>query len=185
MVSWINKLYRSFKFYFYNSFITNFPSYTIRTVYLKNVLKIDIGRKTAIHMGCFFAGSFIKIGSHCVVARKCYLDGRAGQITIGNNVSIAPEVCIYSMSHDINSRVFGVIVKPVMIEDFVWIASRVMIMPGVTAGKGCVMAAGSVVSKDVEEFSVVAGNPAKKIAERTKDLDYSLEYFPFFNSDIQ
>jgi len=136
-------------------------------------------------MGCFFTGNNIKIGSNTVIARNCYFDGRAGLIDIKNNVSIAPEVCIITMSHQVNSPDFDTIVKPVLIEDYVWVGTRAMIMPGVIAGQGCVLAAASVVTKSVDPYTVVAGSPAKKIGERTKDLNYSLNYFPFFNTDIQ
>ncbi len=59
-----------------------------------------------------------------------------------------------------------------------------MIMPGVTLGRGCVVGAGSVVTKDVPPYTIVAGVPAKKIGERTKDRDYRVEYFPCFNTDM-
>jgi acetyltransferase-like isoleucine patch superfamily enzyme len=173
------------KYYFYNGFLTNFPSYKLRTWYLRNVLKIQIGKGTAIHSGCFFAGNNIIIGSNTVVARNCYFDGRAGLITIKNNVSIAPEAYILTMSHSVESPDFDVVIKPVVIEDYVWIGARVMVLPGVMAGIGCVMAAASVVTKSVDPYTIVAGSPAKKIGERTKDLSYKLHYFPFFNSDIQ
>ncbi|MGZ3756199.1 MAG: acyltransferase [Mucilaginibacter sp.] len=175
----------AFKYYFFNSFLTNFPSYSVRTGYLRKVLKISIGTDTAIHMGCFFAGNNINIGSNTVIARNCYLDGRAGLIDIRNNVSIAPEAYIVSMSHSVHSSSFDTVIKPVLIEDYVWVGARVMILPGVVAGTGCVLAAASVVTKSVEPYAIVAGSPAKKIGERTRDLDYNLSYFPFFNSDIQ
>lgn len=185
LISYLNRFAQGFKYYFYNSYLTKFLSYYIRTAYLRNILKIKIGKNTSIHMGCFFAGSKIRIGDNCVIARHCYLDGRIGQIDIHNNVSIAPEAYILSMSHDINSPTFGILIKPVIIEDFVWIASRVMIMPGVCVSKGSVIAAGSVVTKNVDAYSIVAGCPAKRIGERIKELSYTLKYFPFFNSDIQ
>ena len=147
-------------------------------------MKISIGQHTAIHMGCFFAGSNISIGSNTVVARSCYFDGRVGKVCIGNNVSIAPECYILSMTHKTNSPTFDWIAKEVVIEDYVWLGARCMIMPGVIAQIGSVLAAGAVVSRDVEAYTIVGGVPARKIGTRVKDLDYSLSYFPFFNSDI-
>jgi|GEM_PF-3754773 len=64
------------KYYFYNSWLTNFPSYRVRTFYLRKFLRISIGEYTAIHMGCFFTGINISIGSNAVVACSCYFDGR-------------------------------------------------------------------------------------------------------------
>jgi acetyltransferase-like isoleucine patch superfamily enzyme len=174
----------AFKYYFYNNFLTNFPSYKIRTGYLRRALKIQVGHETSIHMGCFFTGNNIKIGSNTVIARNCYFDGRSGLIDIKNNVSIAPEAYILTMSHSVHSPTFDAVVKPVTIEDYVWIGAKVMILPGVTAGEGCVLAAASVVTKSVEPYAIVAGSPAKVIGERTKGLNYKLVYFPFFNTDI-
>ena len=143
-----------------------------------------MGKHTSINMGCFFSGNNIRIGDNTVVARKCYLDGRTGLITIKNNVSIAPETYILSMTHQVNSPVFDTISKDVTIDDYVWIGARVLILPGVHAGKGSVLGAGAVVTKNVEAYDIVAGSPAKKIGERTKDLNYSLSYFPYFSGDI-
>lgn len=183
--SFLVRFILALKYYAYNSFITNVPSYKIRTLFLKKILKIKIGEETSIHMGCFFAGNNINIGKNSVIARKCYLDGRAGTIEIGDNVSIAPECSIISMSHSIESPTFETVMKPVVLSNYAWLGSRVMIMAGVTVGEGGVAAAGAVVTKDIEAYTVVGGIPAKKIAERVKDLNYKLNYFPFFNTDIQ
>jgi maltose O-acetyltransferase len=180
----INNFFKALAFYIYNSWLTNFPSYKIRTFYLRQVLKISIGKKSSIHMGCFFAGNEIIIGSNTVIARKCYLDGRAGLITICNNVSMAPECYILSMTHLVNSSSFEAVSKAVLIEDYTWLGARCMVMPGVHTGIGSVLAASSVVTKNVDAYTVVAGVPAKKIADRNRNLDYQLSYFPYFNSDI-
>lgn len=182
-----NKLFtilEAFKYYFYNSFLTNFPSYSIRNLYLRNVLKITIGKDTAIHMGCFFAGANIEIGTNTVIARNCYIDGRSGLVKIHNNVSIAPDTHIISMTHDANSPIFATISKPVIIEDYVWIGTRATILLGVTLREGSVVGAASVVTKDVEQYTIVVGSPAKSIGLRNKNLKYKLSYFSLFNSDI-
>ena len=67
-----------------------------------------------------------------------------------------------------------------MIGNRVWIGYRAMILPGVTIGEGAVVGAGAVVTKDVESFSIVAGNPARRIGERNQDLNYRLKYDPRF-----
>jgi acetyltransferase-like isoleucine patch superfamily enzyme len=156
----------------------------LRTFYLRKVLKIKIGRGTAIHHGCFFSGSNIEIGSNTVIARKCYLDGRVGKITINSNVSIAPEAYILSLTHDKDSPTFSTLARPVVIEDYCWIGARVLILPGVTLGRGSIAGAGSVVTRSVDPYHVAAGNPAKVIGKRHEDLRYTLKYFPLFNTDI-
>jgi len=71
--------------------------------------------------------------------------------------------------------------KPVVIEDYAWVATRAMILPGVTIGQGAVVAAGSVVTKDVEPKSIVAGNPARCIRERKGIQRYTLNYARLFH----
>lgn len=115
----------------------------------------------------------ISIGSYCNVNKHCILDGR-GSLTIGNNVDIALDVHIWTEQHDYNNPEFRAITAPVYIRDYVWIASRATILPGVTVGKGAVIACGAVVTKDVPEYSIVAGVPAKVIGKRNPNFNYRL-----------
>ena len=85
-----------------------------------------------------------------------------GGIEIGNNVQIGPHVSIITNNHDINDR--DVLrCKSVVIEDGVWIGAGATILPGVHIGKNAVIGSAAVVTKDVEENSIVAGNPARLI----------------------
>ncbi len=170
-------------FYCYNGFVSHVPFYGIRHWYLRRVLRIAIGPKSAIHMGCFFTGNNIHIGNDTVINRDTYLDGR-GKLSIGSKVAISPNAYIITLDHDPQSECFSALPEPVVIEDYVWIGARAMVLPGITIRKGAVIGAGAVVTKDVEEFSIVAGVPAKTIGKRTAALDYSPRYFPFFNTDI-
>jgi acetyltransferase-like isoleucine patch superfamily enzyme len=174
----------AFTVYIYNNFITHFPSYKLRLWYLRHIVRIQIGRNTAIHMGCFFTGKRIVIGDNSVINRNCYLDGRGG-VEIGDNVSLSPETWIASLTHDPNDPMFGVIPKKVCVGNYVWVGMRAMILPGVTLGEGCVVGAGSVVTKDVGPFTMVAGSPAHFLGERNRDLRYTLSYFPYFDTDVQ
>ena len=79
---------------------------------------------------------------------------------------------IWTAQHDYRSRTFAAAGGPVVIEDFVWLGPRAIVLPGVTIGKGAVVAAGAVVTKDVAPYAVVAGVPAVKVRERPHDLDY-------------
>lgn len=115
----------------------------------------------------------ISIGKYCNINKRVVLDGRGG-LTIGNCVDIAQEVNIWTEQHDYNSSTFEAVVSPVIVKDFVWIASRATILPGVTIGKGAVVACGSIVTKDVPDYTVVAGIPAKVIGKRTQELKYKL-----------
>ena len=85
-----------------------------------------------------------------------------GGIEIGNNVQIGPHVTIITNNHDISDR--DVLrCRPVLIEDGVWIGAGATILPGVHIGKNAVIGSAAVVTKDVEENSIVAGNPARLI----------------------
>jgi acetyltransferase-like isoleucine patch superfamily enzyme len=81
---------------------------------------------------------------------------------------------IWTLHHDYNSADFAQIGQPVIIEDYVWLCSRSIILPGVTVGKGAVVAAGAVVTRNVQPYTVVGGVPAKFIATRNENLTYNL-----------
>ena len=150
------------------------PSHHIRR-FLYRLEGMQIGQGTAIHMGTIFydAGN-IKVGKDTIIGENAVLDGR-DKLTIGDHVDIASEVMIYNGQHDINSEKFEAVFEPVIIEDYVFIGPRAIILPGVTIKKGAVVGAGAVVTKNVEEFTVVGGVPAKPIAERKlKNPSYKL-----------
>jgi len=116
----------------------------------------------------------ISIGSDTIIGENVILDGRE-KIVIGNHVDFASEVMIYNSQHDINSDDFHAVSAPVIVKDYVFIGPRAIILPGVTVGKGSVVAAGAVVTKDVADFTIVAGVPAKVIGERkNKNPKYKL-----------
>jgi len=135
-------------------------------------------------MNIFITGKNFKIDEHSVINRRCYLDCRGG-IEIGKNVSISPEVYIISATHIVDDPEYKVVGKKVIIDDHVWIAAKAIILPGVHLGKGCVVGAGSVVTKDVAPYEIVAGNPARFIRKRNDQLTYTIDFFSFFDTDIQ
>lgn len=131
---------------------------------------VKIGRGSAIHMGARFYNPWnIKIGKDSIVGEGVVLDGR-GKLIIGDHVDIATEVMIYNAEHDVNAEHFAAVesvtLEPVIIEDYVFIGARAIILPGVTVKKGAVVGAGAVVTKDVPAFTIVGGVPAKPIGER-------------------
>ena len=99
------------------------------------------------------------------------LDGR-GIIEIGNNVSISHGVKLITGGHNIRHRNFPGIYEKIKIEDYAWLGVNCVILKGITIGKGAVVAAGAVVTKDVPEYTIVGGIPAKPIGKRTKNSDY-------------
>jgi acetyltransferase-like isoleucine patch superfamily enzyme len=116
------------------------------------------------------AGVGLKIGNNSSIGPYSYI-GCSGLIEIGDNVMMSPRVSIYSENHNFDQVDHpmieqGVTRSFVKIEDDCWIAANSVILAGVTIGKGSVVAAGSVVTKDVAPYSIVAGNPAKFIKSR-------------------
>lgn len=89
-----------------------------------------------------------------------------GRVNIGKNSCIGRDVYLLTASHDVSSPTFDMVVSPINIGDNVWIATRSSIGRGVTIGNGAVIAAESNVVKNVAEWSIVGGNPAKFIKER-------------------
>lgn len=140
---------------------------------------IQIGAGSTIHMFArFYDPKSIKIGKDSIIGEGAVLDGR-DNLTIGDHVDIASEVMIYNSQHNVHAEHFaadeGLITAPVIIEDYVFIGPRAIILPGVRIGKGAVVGAGAVVTKNVDEFEIVGGVPAKVIGERkVKDLHYKL-----------
>lgn len=127
---------------------------------------VKIGKRAHIHMGAqFFNPRNVVIGDGSIVGQNAFLDGR-DKLIIGKNVDIASEVMIYNSEHDIHSDDFQAISAPVEIGDYAFIGPRSIILPGVKIGKGAVVAAGAVVTKDVADFAIVGGVPAKVIGER-------------------
>lgn len=113
------------------------------------------------------------IGDSSIIGHHVMLDARKGLI-IGKNVNISSEVMIWTLHHDYNDKHFCAVGDSVEIGDYVWICSRAIILPGVKIGKGAVVASGAVVTKNVEEFTIVGGVPAKVIGKRSRELSYNL-----------
>lgn len=163
----------------YNMIITYIPSHTVRLAYLR-LFGATIGKGSAIMLGTTILDiEFLTIGDCTAVGGRCLLDSRAG-LYIGNNVTIASDVHIIGGGHDINHPDFLPVPIPTVIEDYVWIASRAMILPSLIR-RGAVVGAHSLVVKDVGELEVVGGSPAKIIAKRNPDaLQYSGRFRPPF-----
>lgn len=162
----------------FNVFVGRLPSRRIRRWWSSLIFEslgasCFIGIRTQV-----MAPWNIRLAERAVVNPDCHLDGRGGKLTIGNDVDIAPHTHIWTLQHDPNAADHGTKGGDVMIEDHVWIASRVTILPGVTIGRGAVVATGAVVTKDVAPLAIVGGIPAKLIGTRDNPLEYKLDYNP-------
>jgi acetyltransferase-like isoleucine patch superfamily enzyme len=182
----------------------NIPSHSLRMFLYRHVFRIKIGHDSSIHwLARFNQPTGIEIGHNTVIGNDAFLDGRFVRtwdtkenkfthyirefyhpthrpLRIGNNVSIAGEVRIFTMEHDVDDALFKEKAGDVVIDDYVVIGTRVTILPGVHIKEGAVIASGAVVTKDVEPYIVVGGVPAKYIKDRSKNLQYTLKFSRMF-----
>lgn len=121
----------------------------------------------------------IFIGNHVIINQRVFLDGRGSTLTIGDNVDIAAEAMIWTLEHDVSSISHQTTSAPVVIEDHVWVGCRAQILPGVKIGRGAVIAAGAIVTKDIPANEIWGGVPAKRIGLRNNPLTYELNYRPW------
>ena len=139
-----------------------------------SVNNVSIGDHVRIARRCSVYGSaanLLEIGSDSYVGMNTIINGFAAKIKIGSNVSIAQNVNIMADSGPNASRslqrLFPIIAKEVLIGNNCWIGASVIIMPGVTLGDFCIVAAHSFVNKSFPAFSIIGGNPAKLIKSFT------------------
>ena len=166
--------------YFCNEWVATIPNRRLRHWYYRKVMRFNVSKHGNIFMHCTFdCAKGLTIGENSVVNAKCRVDTR-GDIVIGNNVSISQEVIILTADHDLDEPDFRGRNRTVIIEDFVWIGTRALILPGIIIGRGAVVAAGAVVTKNVPPFTLVGGVPAKVIRMRGTDINYTAYYHRLF-----
>jgi len=160
----------------WNHFLAHVPNYHVRHLAARALFGVKLGRRSSLHKGIVFLAPWnIVIGDHVNIQMGCFLDGRGG-LRIGDNVDVTPGVRILTEQHDIDSPGYDTVKMPVVIGDDSVIGSWALILPGVTVGEGAVVGAGSVVVKDVEPYTLVAGNPATRKRDRSRTLAYRLAY---------
>lgn len=144
----------------------------IRSFLCKHMLE-KCGKNVNINKYASFPRN-VQIGDNSDIGYKCEV---ASNTVIGNNVMMGPEVVMYSRNHRLD-RVDSPMCKqgfqeekPITIGNDVWIGRRVIILPGVTIGDGCVIGAGAVVAKDIEPYSIAVGNPARVVKKRCSSLE--------------
>lgn len=155
-----------FLYYCFGKFLPN-SCKNIRSFLAKNFIE-RMGCNVNIQRGCIFSKK-LSIGDNSGLGENSILQGK---ITIGNNVMMGRECYIYTTNHCHDSLDIPMIEqgyekeREVIIDDDVWIGSRVTILPGVHVYQGAIIGASAVVTKDVEKYSIVAGNPAQKVKNR-------------------
>ena len=152
------------------------PSYTLRHIILKYIYGVRMGKFVNIHMAVKFLKPWnIIIGDNVNIQMGCFIDGRGG-LVIENNVDITIGVKVLTQQHDIQSPSYLTVSKQVVIKSGSVLGSFSLIMPGIVVGEGAVIAAGSVVSKNVGDWTMVAGNPAVKKRQRSSEQLYKANF---------
>ncbi|MBA4135860.1 MAG: acyltransferase [Opitutus sp.] len=166
--------------YLFNRWFSFFPFHAPRLWIIRRMLG-SIGKFPSILIGLEVRSPRnIHLGDYVVLNRGVLLDGRGGRLSIGNNVDIAQDVAIWTLEHDVHDDLHQTRGAEVHIEDYAWIGFRAVIMPGVKVGRGAVVAAGAVVTRDVPAKAIVGGVPAKRIGERRSELKYQNNHRPWF-----
>jgi acetyltransferase-like isoleucine patch superfamily enzyme len=157
--------------YTVNDILPHIPFWAWRRMTLK-MLRMKIGYKSFImKKNYFMSPNHLTIGNYSHINRGCTIDARGG-ITIGDNVSISHNVCLMTGGHDMNTPNFKGLYLPITIADYAWLGVGCTILNNVRIGRGAVVCAGAVVTKDVDDYAVVGGVPAKKIKDRNPNLNY-------------
>jgi len=166
-----------------NRIVAYVPLPKVRYAYYRTVVGIRIGKSSSVWMGAQFTGEAldqIRIGEHCSIAYDSFWVAGA-PIIIKDHVVTGHRVEFYTSDHDPDDPAFARRDAPIVIEEYAWIGSRAVILKGVTVGRGAVVAAGSVVTTDVEPFAIVGGNPARPIRKRgTTEFTYEVSGTPPF-----
>lgn len=163
-------------FVFYSILQTGkIPFHTLRNIVYRYFYKANLGKNVIIYSGAEIRSpNKLAIGKGSIIGHYSVLDAR-NFIEIGENVNFSHGVWLWTEQHNHNSPDFSTESpknKKITICDRVWLGPRVIVLPGCTIGEGAVVGAGSVVTKDVEPFSINAGIPAKKIGERNRNINY-------------
>lgn len=158
----------------FNGLGTHVPSHRFRQTWLR-ALGAQIGTNVGISRGTSILSPHkLVVGDRCAVGWRCVLDARGG-IVLGDDVVLASDVQLITADHDIDDGQFGARLGQISVQDHAWLATRATVLRGVKIGQGGVVAAGAIVTGDVDAFTVVGGVPAKPIATRKQVCTYRVE----------
>lgn len=109
---------------------------------------------------------FLRIGQASWIGEQVWIDNLT-DVNIGSNVCLSQGCMLLTGNHDFRTATFDLMVRPITLEDGVWIGAKAVVCPGVTCKSHSVLAVGSVATKDLKEYSIHQGNPATAVSERT------------------
>lgn len=147
---------------------------SIDTTASVNNVTIGDNTKIAANVKVFGSPSFpLEVGNNCYFGPNTLVEGYNAKVTIGNYVSFAQNINLMSGSgpnaSEVMQRIFPILKGEVSLGDHTWIGASVVIMPNVSLGKYCVVAANSFVNKSFPDYSIIGGSPAKLIRTLTQE----------------
>ncbi len=135
-------------------------------IFLLRLFGAKIGAGSIVHASArIWAPWNLVIGERTAVGpgAECY---NPGKIILGNKVTISQRAYLCAASHDYTKKDNPLITKPIVVNDFSWVAAEAFVSMGVTVGEGAIVGARAVVSRDVQPWAIVAGNPAQFVKQR-------------------
>ncbi|MFZ4771839.1 MAG: WcaF family extracellular polysaccharide biosynthesis acetyltransferase, partial [Ferruginibacter sp.] len=141
------------------------PFYGIKVSFLE-IFGAQIGKGVVIKPGVQIKYPWLlKLGNHCWIGENVWIDNLA-MVEIGNHVCISQGALLLTGNHDYSKPAFDLMVKPIVLEDGVWIGAKAVVCPGVTCHSHAVLSVGSVATQSLEAYYVYQGNPCIKIKPR-------------------
>lgn len=165
--------------YVLNHVVNKVPPLAVRLwAYAKAGVVFENRRRALIMLGSeIWAPKNLTLGAGATIGRDVLLDARGG-ITVGRNVNISSFVKMQTAKHLVDDPEYRHEYSSIIVGERVWIGMGAIVLGGVTIGDGAIVAAGSVVTKDVDPFTKVGGIPARPLGTRNNDLKYELDYQP-------
>ena len=136
-------------------------------IFLLRLFGAKIGKGVVVKPGVNIKYPWnLSIGNYTWIGENVWIDNLT-HISIGNDVCISQGAYLLTGNHDFSKKTFDLMVKPITIEDGVWIGAKVIVCPGVTAESHAVLTAGSVATKNLAAYTIYSGHPAAAVKERS------------------
>ena len=162
-------IFLRFFWYFINVifFKSSFFPYNFLKIFLLQLFGCSIGKGVVIKPNVNIKYPWkLSLGNYVWIGERVWIDN-LDNVMIGNHVCISQGAMLICGSHNYKQKSFDLLTKEITINDGVWIGAKSIILPGVVAESHAILSAGSVISKNLESFTVYKGNPAEKVGSRT------------------
>jgi putative colanic acid biosynthesis acetyltransferase WcaF len=135
-------------------------------VRLLKLFGAEIGERVVVKPGVRVKYPWhLRIGQDCWIGEDCWIDNLT-TVRIGNDVCLSQGAYLCTGNHNWADPAFGLVIEPILIQNGAWVGAKAFLGPGVVLGHGAIAAAGSVVSKNIPDFKIYAGNPAVFVRNR-------------------